>query len=118
MLGAVRGGMALSLRADADEQSRALWRGMGFTLRGGGGLRPVALADAGPRSAEAAAIIRTRSGIGSCDLNIDDPYMPEVSRIAGALGAAMSYRSCRMRRGCTLLRGDSSARVGLLFSRL
>lgn len=113
--------MGLLLRADADEQSRALWRGMGFTLRGGGGLRPVVLADAGPRSAEAAAIIRTHSGIGSrdvhADLNIDDPYMPEVSQIAGALGAAMSYRSCRMRRGLTLLRGDSSARVGLPFSR-
>lgn len=92
LVNAVKEGMGLLLRADGDEESRALWRSLGLQLQGGGGLKPVTLPGDAARSQEASAMMRTRVGIGSRDvpaeLNVEDAYLPEVSQVAGTWGGA------------------------------
>lgn len=84
---AVRGGLGLLLRADDEEGTRALWRGLGVAQRGAG-LAPVTLAAPAAGKPVAPAMVRTRLGIGTRDvppgLALDDPFAPELARLAGA----------------------------------
>lgn len=87
LLGAVRGGLGLLLRAGGplDGATRSQWQGLGFTLTGPGGVAPLAL----PKVQDA-AMARTRHGIGSDDMPVDmalpEDLLPDVSRLGLAPG--------------------------------
>lgn len=81
LLGAVRGGLGLLVRADGESETRALWRELGLPLGSGTGLQPVTL----PGGAADTALARTRTGISGRDAlaEPDADYQPEISRFAG-----------------------------------
>ncbi|NWK96640.1 hypothetical protein DM806_13410 [Sphingobium lactosutens] len=85
LLGAVRDGLGLILRASGplDGATRGQWQALGFTLKGGNDLAPLAL----PKP-PVVAIARTRQGITDADrpddMALPDEMLPEVTRLAAA----------------------------------
>ena len=86
VIAAVRGGLGLVLRSGGPgDGAMAQWRSLGFTVGGGEALTPIAL----PASTDA-DLARTRRGIPApdavADLDIDEEFLPEISRLAAAPG--------------------------------
>lgn len=113
---AVRGGMGLVLRAGGaiDGATRSQWQGLGFDLRGPGGVSPIAL----PKMPEQ-AITRTRYGIGSVDAPVDmalpEEPSPDISRIGLTPGGgdAVSLLSDAGGTSVAAWRAVSAGRVAL-----
>lgn len=83
LLGAVRDGLGLILRASGplDGATRSQWQALGFALKEGNDLVPLALPKPLPT-----AIARTRQGIADPDrpedMALPDEMLPEVTRLA------------------------------------
>jgi len=86
VMAAVRGGLGLVLRSGGPGDGAAgQWRALGFSVSGGEALRPIALPEAADADVE-----RTRRGVPSpdamADLDVEDDFVPEISRLAATPG--------------------------------
>lgn len=86
VMAAVRGGLGLVLRSGGPGDGAAgQWRALGFAVSGGETLTPIALPQATDADVE-----RTRRGVpppdALADLDIDDEFLPEISRLAATPG--------------------------------
>lgn len=101
VLTAVRGGLGLVLRSGgaSDDDARAQWRSLGFTMSGGGGLVPIALP-----AATDPDLARTRRGVPSPDAAADfgDDVLPELNRLAATPGGQGAVPVLRDAGGATL----------------
>ena len=115
VLAAVRDGLGLVLRSGGalDETGRSQWRALGFGVSGGSEMAPIALPPA-PDAAAEVAMARTRRGIPAADapadLDGDDAFLPEISRLALALGGEGTVPSVRDAGGAALSAWRASGR--------
>jgi hypothetical protein len=86
VMAAVRGGLGLVLRSGGPGDGAAgQWRALGFSVSGGESMTPIALPEPADVDVE-----RTRRGVPSpdamVDLDVDDEFVPEISRLAATPG--------------------------------
>lgn len=102
VMAAVRGGLGLVLRSGGPGDGAAgQWRSLGFSVSGGETLTPIALPEAADADVE-----RTRRGVPSSDAmvdpDVDDEFVPEISRLAASPGGERTVPLLHDAGGATL----------------